>query len=136
MSIDSNRSRGGDGRYQVPTQCPVCSNELTIVRLHCGNCGTALEGNFTLGRLQHLTREQLQFVETFLKARGKIKDVEDNLGISYPTVVSRLIEVVSAMGFEVKPDDAASADKRQQILDELAAGATTAAEAAARLRAL
>ena len=122
--------------HQVLTRCPVCGDELRIVRLQCGGCGSALEGNFTLGRLQQLTRDQLQFVEVFIKRRGKIKDVEEELGISYPTVVARLNDVVQAMGFEVRPEDAEAATRRQQILDELAAGAISAGEAAARLRAL
>jgi hypothetical protein len=67
--------------------------------------------------------------------RGKIKDVEERLGISYPTVVARLNEVVQAMGFEVRPDEAEAAGRRQQILDDLAAGTIDAAEAARRLRA-
>ncbi len=123
-------------RRPVLTRCPVCGDELRIVRLQCDGCGSALEGSFTVGRLQRLSREQLQFVETFVKCRGKIKDVEEELGISYPTVVARLNEVVQAMGFEVRQEDADVAARRQQILDELAAGTVTAAEAAARLRAL
>ncbi len=127
---------GPRAAHQVLTRCPVCGDELRIVRLQCGACGSALEGNFTLGRLQGLTRDQLQFVEVFLKCRGKIKDVEEELGISYPTVVARLNDVVAAMGFEVRQEDAEAAPRRQQILDELAAGTITAAEAAARLRTL
>ncbi len=126
----------GPMRRPVLTRCPVCGDELRIVRLQCDGCGSALEGSFTVGRLQRLSREQLQFVETFVKCRGKIKDVEEELGISYPTVVARLNEVVQAMGFEVRQEDADVAARRQQILDELAAGTVTAAEAAARLRAL
>ena len=130
------RDQGERPAHQVLTRCPVCGDELRIVRLQCGACGSALEGNFTLGRLQRLTREQVQFVEVFIKARGKIKDVEEELGVSYPTVVARLNEVVQAMGFEVPGEDRDRATRRQQILDELAAGAITAAEAASRLRAL
>jgi hypothetical protein len=122
--------------HQVLTRCPVCGDDLRIVRLECPACGSALQGNFTLGRLARLTREQLQFVEVFIRCRGKIKDVEEELGISYPTVVARLNEVVQAMGFEVRQEDADLAGRRQQILDELAAGTLTAAEAATRLRAL
>ncbi len=82
------------------------------------------------------TREQLQFVEVFIRCRGKIKDVEEELGISYPTVVARLNDVVQTMGFEVRQEDADLSGRRQQILDELAAGGLTASEAATRLRAL
>jgi hypothetical protein len=58
------------------------------------------------------------------------------MGISYPTVVSRLNEVVQAMGFEVRAEDADMVQRRQAILDELAAGKLNAGEAATRLRAL
>jgi hypothetical protein len=123
--------------HQVLTRCPVCGDDLRIVRLECPACGSALHGNFTLGRLARLTREQLQFVEVFIRCRGKIKDVEEELGISYPTVVGRLNEVVSAMGFEVRQEDTADLTaRRQQILDELASGKLTAADAASRLRSL
>jgi hypothetical protein len=120
--------------HQVLTRCPVCADELRIARLRCDTCGSSIDGNFTLGRFQRLTREQLQFVEVFLKCRGKIKDVEDELGVSYPTVVARLNEVIQAMGFEVRADDNDQSARRQAILDDLANGKLSAAEAAARLR--
>ena len=122
--------------HQVLTRCPVCSDELRIARLRCDTCGSAIEGNFSLGRFQRLSREQLQFVEVFLKCRGKIKDVEEELGVSYPTVVARLNEVVQAMGFELRQEDADASGRRQAILDQLANGTLTAAEAASRLRAI
>lgn len=106
-----------------------------MTRLTCGGCGTAIEGRFGLGRFARLNREQLQFAEAFLKCRGKIKDVEQELGVSYPTVIARLDQLVAAMGFEGEEGDPAAA-AAQRILDELAAGTIDAAAAAARLRAL
>lgn len=95
----------------LPGRCPVCANTLTVTRLQCGHCGTGIDGAFGLGRLQALTAEQVQFVETFMKCKGKIKDVEGELGISYPTVVARLNEVVRAMGFEVDEGDLSDVDQ-------------------------
>lgn len=95
----------------LPGRCPVCANSLTVTRLQCGHCGTGIDGAFGLGRLQALTAEQVQFVETFMKCKGKIKDVEGELGISYPTVVARLNEVVRAMGFEVDEGDLSDVDQ-------------------------
>lgn len=123
-------------------RCPVCGQAMTAVRLECRSCGSALEGEFGLGPLARLSQEQARFVEVFLKARGKIKDVEEELGISYPTVVSRLNEVIATLGYEVRgeeppePDADELAARRRAILDELASGAITAAEAARRLREL
>ena len=119
---------------QTLTRCPVCSDELRIVRLRCEGCGTAIEGQFTLGRLQGLSREQLQFVELFVKCRGKIKDMEEELGVSYPTVVGRLNEVVQALGYEVRREAGDASARRLAILDDLEAGRITPAEAAERLR--
>src|SRR6478672_10343434 len=86
--------------YPVPGLCPVCGDELAVTRLHCGRCASTLEGVFTLGRFLYLTREQQQFVGLFIKCRGKIKDVEEALGISYPTVVRLLDEVITALGLD------------------------------------
>lgn len=90
-----------------------------------------------MGRLGRLSREQLDFVEVFLNARGKIKDVEAALGISYPTVVSRLEQVVAALGAPAPRAGAASepaGDDTDDVLDALARGAISADEAAARIR--
>ncbi|MGI8552889.1 MAG: DUF2089 domain-containing protein [Dehalococcoidia bacterium] len=126
----------GGAPYPVLTRCPVCGEGLQIIRLQCEGCGSALEGNFSLGRLQRLTREQLQFLEVFIKCRGKIKDVEEEIGVSYPTVVSRLNDLVQAMGFEVRQaqEETDRATRRQQVLEDLAAGRINAVEAAGRLR--
>lgn len=95
----------------LPGKCPICSGQLTVTRLQCGNCGTGIDGSFGLGRLQVLTPEQVQFVETFMRCKGKIKDVEGQLGISYPTVVSRLNDVVRAMGYDVEEGDLSEVDQ-------------------------
>src|SRR3954449_1122488 len=95
----------------MPGLCPVCRNTLAVTRMQCGQCGTGIDGLFGIGRLQALTPEQVQFVEIFIKNRGKIKDVERELDISYPTVVARLNEVVSAMGYEVNESDLSEVDQ-------------------------
>lgn len=115
--------------------CPSCDSAMVVRRLECPSCGVAVEGRFDGGPLARLSRDQLAFVETFLRARGKIKDVEEELGISYPTVVGRLNDVLVAMGFEAG-EDPRDAERRQRILDELSAGRLSAAEAAEQLRSL
>ncbi len=114
--------------------CPSCGDEMRVVRLRCRGCETALDGSFELSRLLRLEPEQLYFVETFVRNRGKIKDVEEELGISYPTVVGRLNEVVAALGYEPERDEGTLQTTRRQILDDLSEGRIDAAEAAKRLR--
>jgi hypothetical protein len=96
---------------QMPGRCPICNNELTVTRLQCGQCGTGIDGAFALSPLQALTGEQVRFVEAFIKCKGKIKDVEEELGISYPTVVGRLNDVVRAMGYDVNETEVSEVDQ-------------------------
>ena len=106
--------------YPVPTECPVCHDDLLVTRLVCRNCGTALEGRFTMGRLFQLTPEQLHFVEVFLRCEGKINRVQEELGLSYPTVRSRLEEVIRALGYEVGGEGEVDGERRQEVLERLA----------------
>jgi hypothetical protein len=126
----------GSKMNRIVSTCPVCGDEMRVVRLRCNSCETSLEGNFQLGQFLKLGPEQMHFVDVFLKCRGKIKDVEEELGISYPTVVARLNEVITAMGYEAQPAEEEATEMRKQILDELSEGRISASEAAQRLREL
>jgi hypothetical protein len=132
--------------HDVISTCPVCSGELAVTRLHCRSCGTTLEGEFSVGRFGRLTREQLVLLESFLRSRGNLRDMERELGISYPTVRSRVEALIRALGFgprdgeeaaDDQPTDAAgAAAERQQILERLARHEISADEAATAIRAL
>lgn len=118
------------------TTCPVCSDRLSVQRLHCRSCDTSIEGHFETGRMGNLSSEQLTFVETFIRCEGKLNRMERELGMSYPTLRSRLTEVISQMGFEIDPEEAGlSDDERHRILDELAAGKISSEEAMSLLEA-
>lgn len=136
--------------HDVIATCPVCSDELTITRLHCRSCGTALEGEFGVGRFGRLDREQMSLLESFLRARGNLKEMERELGISYPTVRGRVDALVRALGLadgaapsgDLDSEDSNEepttdpAAERRGILERLARGEIDAEEAAAALRAL
>ncbi len=130
--------------HDVIATCPVCSGELTIARLHCRTCGTALEGEFGVGRFGRLDREQLGLLESFLRSRGNLKEMERELGISYPTVRGRVDALVRALGLGDAPDDELDTDEpasdqsadRRSILERLARKEMSAEEAAEALRAL
>lgn len=138
----------------VISTCPVCEGELAITRLHCRTCGTALEGEFGVGRFGRLSREQLALLETFLRSRGNLKELERELGISYPTVRGRIESLLRALGLadgdEPPAADAAepmaapgpepvadtAADRRRAILEQLSRREISADHAAEALRAL
>ena len=124
---------------KISGRCPACGGDMLVTRLRCPDCDSELTGSFTLGKFFHLPPEQLRFIEAFVKNEGKIKDVEVELGISYPTVRARLREVIRALGYEVGEDTAAqqaTTDRRREILDALAEKRISAEEASRQLRAL
>jgi hypothetical protein len=128
--------------------CPVCENELSITRLHCRSCGTSIEGDFSVGRFGRLSKEQMTILESFLRSRGNLKEMERELGISYPTVRGRIEALVRALGLgdgeaaAAEPDQtqmAAASDPaadRRQILEQLARHEISAEDAATALRGL
>lgn len=89
--------------------CPVCNGKLEATRLECADCEIAVEGRFSTGRLGSLPAETQDFIETFIKCRGNIKEVERELGISYPTVRAKLDSAIKALGYEVEPDEKSKA---------------------------
>src|ERR1700676_3566382 len=84
-------------------KCPSCEGNLTVTSLGCPECSINIDGEFALPQLLKLTRAQLDFIEVFIKNRGIIREVERELGISYPTVRARLDEVLDAIGFNLAP---------------------------------
>jgi hypothetical protein len=120
--------------YPVMGKCPVCGDDITVTRLHCRNCDSALEGHFNLGRFYRLSPEQLHFVETFIRCEGKINKVEDDLGLSYPAVRSRLNDVIRALGYEVPAEVSISTEQRKSILEQVQAGEISAEKAVELLK--
>jgi hypothetical protein len=121
--------------YPVIGKCPVCGDTLSVARLHCRSCDSALEGQFSLGRFYQLSPEQLAFVETFIRSEGKLTRLQDELGMSYPTARARLTEVIQALGYEVRVDpEPVSVEERKKILEQLASGEITSEQAVGLLK--
>jgi len=64
----------------ILTKCPVCSHPLHVERFGCAECDTHIDGQFSLGWIGRLSREQLEFVELLVKNRGNINSVADLKG--------------------------------------------------------
>jgi hypothetical protein len=139
--------------HDVIATCPVCASDLAVTRLHCGTCGTSLEGEFSVGRFGRLNREQMALLESFLRSRGNLREMERELGLSYPTVRSRVDGLVRALGLgegsraddgddgDDGPDAPAASTEdpgatRQAVLERLARHEITAEAAAAAIRTL
>lgn len=108
-------------------ECPICQSDLVVTKLQCTNCSTELGGTFQLSKFNYLSKENLYFIEVFIKNRGSIKSIEKELGISYPTVKKTLDDVIVSLGYEVSEDEKI---KKEDIFKRLEKGEITAVEAA------
>jgi hypothetical protein len=106
---------------RLPTTCPSCGSQLEIAELHCPACGTSVRGAYPLDRFAALSAEDEQFLLTFLAARGNLKEVQDRLDLSYPTVRGRLDKVLVSLGLSATEKPARKPDV-MDLLDKLEAG--------------
>ncbi|RIV28685.1 DUF2089 domain-containing protein [Alicyclobacillaceae bacterium I2511] len=108
---------------------------MDITELTCSHCQTRVQGRFATPGLYRLNSDQMQFVEVFLRCRGNIREVEKDLKISYPTVRSRLDQVIMAMGY---PAPQRGSEEEQEatteVLDALSAGELSFEQALERLK--
>lgn len=113
---------------QLPTRSPFDQGEIVVTRFYCPQSDISVEGRFAVVTpLAQLSGEQVQFVETFVRCEGKLNRMEEELGLSYPTIRSRLHDIIRALGYEPGRDEAppVADERRQAILAELDAGKIT-----------
>ncbi|MBP1926532.1 hypothetical protein J2Z76_002401 [Sedimentibacter acidaminivorans] len=126
-------------KYKAPGKCPVCGEKLSITRLGCPKCSTSIEGDFQPCEFCRLPEDDLDFVKIFIKCRGNIKDVEKELGISYPTVRGKLDNVIKGLGFEVTTKESAKEKElkeaaKEEILEQLSRGEISAKQATEKIK--
>jgi hypothetical protein len=114
--------------------CPVCGSTLQVQVLQCPSCKTRIEGSFEPppSRIFYLSKKDLEFIETFVRLRGNIKEMEKALGVSYPTVRGMLDGVIERMGYPVRRG--VDAKRRGEIIDQLEKGEISAERAAELLK--
>lgn len=115
----------------------VGSAPIEIDRVRLVETGVAIEGPFTLPPLAQLSAEDQVFVAAFLRCHGSIKQMEKYFGVSYPTIKNRLNKIGSQLSFveiEQGSETDAPAESPSEVLDRLARGALTVAQALERLK--
>lgn len=116
----------------IPHKCPSCGGRVVVTELSCTDCKTTVKGLFELPVFSTLSPEEEGFLRVFLAARGNIKEVERQLGISYPTVKGRLEGLLNKLGL-----GSLQAEMRKRRLDvvaKLERGEITAQEAVVMLK--
>jgi hypothetical protein len=117
--------------HKQPNACPVCGGEMVIRELECPTCDITIRGSFETCPFSVLTADQLEIIRIFLRSRGNIKEVERELGLSYPTVRARLDEIVRALG--LNPTTDVPREFKEELLAKLEAGEINADEFLQRL---
>lgn len=82
---------------KVISECPACGTKLKIASLRCAGCGMELRNDFELSPFDSLNSERTDFLITFLKHRGNMSLVQNELGLSYPAAKKRLDDLLEAL---------------------------------------
>ncbi len=99
-------------------RCSYCGASMRITKLTCEDCGLSHAGEFYTPRLYRLEREDQRFIELFVLASGSLKQMSAHLGVSYPTVRSRLDRLIERLEEEQRADES----RKQKILEDIEAG--------------
>ena len=120
---------------KILTKCPVCDSKLKVAKYKCSKCDVTINGDFPQSSIATLSPEQAEFVKVFLSVHGNIRDVERIMGISYPTVKSRLEQINKSLGLiSTRKEETKKVENRTNVLSELEKGDINVEEALNRLR--
>ncbi len=108
-------------------ECPSCGEKLLINLLKCPKCSLSIQGDFRSCEFCQLPEEQFEFLKIYLRCEGNIKHIEKVLGISYPTVKSKITELLSILKLSPLEDNI-------DIYNAIADGKITVDEAVEILR--
>lgn len=108
--------------------------DLVVTEIQSKKKDITIRGEFQLSKFDYLTKEQQYFIEVFIKNQGNIKQIEKELGISYPTVKKSLEEVTTALGYKV--EDSKDDEKRIEIFERIRKGDLSIEDAEALLKKL
>jgi hypothetical protein len=127
---------------QNPTPCPACRGRLYPKLLRCVDCGLEVTTRYSGNEFADLEPEDLHLLRIFVVCEGRIRDMESALGVSYPTVKSRLAALRARLGLasdagKQKPSAAQPEPTTvREVLDQLADGTLTYEQALPKIRAL
>ena len=80
---------------KILEKCPTCGGEFEIRDIQCRQGGTEFDSHYDPCPFCRLTVEQIRFLELFVQAKGNMRMLEQTLGVSYPTVRSRVENIAS-----------------------------------------
>jgi hypothetical protein len=122
-----------------PTSCPACPGTLVPVKWRCSSCDLELAGHFALNEFAALGDDDLHFLRIFVRCEGRLRDMEPALGISYPTIKTRISQLRQTLAELAEATTAAANEQaREQVraaaLKDLENGHATFEQTLARFK--
>lgn len=77
----------------ISMPCPCCSKSMRIQALKCESCDLTIAGNIQANEFASLNEDDLQLLRMFLRFEGRVRDMEAPMGLSYPTIRTRIAEL-------------------------------------------
>ncbi len=96
----------------ISAVCPACAGRLYPRELACVDCGLQMRTSYKNNEFLDLDDDSLHLVRVFIACEGRIRDMERALGVSYPTVKSRLKALRERLGFGGEDEALAAAPKQ------------------------
>lgn len=116
--------------------CPACQKALSPAVLVCRACDLKVEGHFALNEFATLSGDDLHLLRIFILSEGRIRDMEAPLGLSYPTIRTRLKALRQRVaGAQAAPEPRKTREEFvNDILNQLQTGQLSFDDAMARIR--
>lgn len=86
----------------LPVTCPSCNAHLKVKSLKCESCETEVSGLYELPLLARLPENDQQFILSFVKNSGSLKEMAAGMKLSYPTVRNILNEIIERINSHEK----------------------------------
>ena len=113
----------------ITNDCPYCGSAMAVTTMTCSACSVHVEARFPMSRLGSLPIEHQRFIEMFVLSGGNLKEIAEQVGVSYPTIRSRLDKVIEALRNEIGK----TRRVKGNVLDAVDQAQSTSAEEAAKL---
>lgn len=105
--------------------CPYCDASMRPVAMECPLCGVEIRGRFRQTQFQMLSADDQELLEKYLLAGFSIKALAEQTGMGYTAIRSRLDRLIERYDRLRQGED-----EKKRILDSVATGEISVAEAA------
>jgi hypothetical protein len=114
---------------------------IEVREVYCADLDLTIRGHFepgSAGPFARLNDEQLAFLRLFVTSRGNLSDIERSLGVSYPTVRSKLDDLIATLTETEgeQTDGGSPGPSRSEILAQISQGRLSVEEGMAMLHSL